>query len=106
MSEKKEEGKEEGKEEEQENLCKGGGCTVPKLTYPKTFNLSKKEIGKFEHKIESMLRCFIGESDTPVPKHHLMGTRVAENCTRGMKKRRYLLAAAVRAHDQQAWLKP
>jgi hypothetical protein len=103
MSENKE-GKEGGKEEP--NPKEGGKCPVPLPTYPQTYSLSKKDMTKFEFKIEGMLRCFIGELGRHVPKHYLMGTRVADNCTRGMKKRRYLLAAAVRAHNCEDWLKP
>jgi len=87
-------------------ICLGGVCPLSISAYPQTYILTKKERTKFEFKIETMLRCFIGESSRHIPKHHLMGTRVAENCTRGMKKRRYLLAAAVRAHNQENWLEP
>jgi len=87
-------------------ICPGGVCPVPIMAYPQTYILTKKEITKFEFKIETMLRCFIGESNKHISKYHLMGTRVAENCTRSMKKRRYLLATVVRAHNQENWLEP
>jgi hypothetical protein len=85
-------------------ICPSGVCPIPIVAYPQTYILTKKEITKFELKIETMLRCFIGESSRHIPKHHLMGTRVADNCTRGMKKRRYLLAKVVRAYNQENWL--
>ena len=107
MSTNKEKNNEENKDsKDQEIFCEGENCHVPMLASPKTFCLSKKDIRKFEHNIESVLRCFVGELSKPIPKHYLMGTRVAYNHMRNMKKQKYLLVASIRAHNQVAWLKP
>lgn len=86
--------------------CPSEPCPIPKRASPQTYNLTKLEMKKFERKIENMLRCFVGETTRSIPKYYYEGTRLAENCSRGMKKRNHLLAAAVRAYNQEKWLEP
>ncbi len=98
MSKKKEESKEENKDSNDIKMInEGGKCLVTMLANPRTLCLSKNDMTKFQYKIEGMLRCFIGESSKHVPRHHLMGTRIADNCMKGMKKQKYILAAIVQS---------